>query len=145
MSEEKEEVKKEIPTLNDQEEQSKKRKLEVTMPKKPLSSYMIFCSEKREEIKTQNPQLKFTEVAKELGMRWKALGDAEKRAYDAKSTEQKRIYEENLKIFNETYPNGLPEEDEEDFSDEEEKEESDHSEYEEGSQSEDEEDDVYQE
>ena len=34
------------------------------MPKKPLSMYMLFYSEKREEILAENPSLSMPEVAK---------------------------------------------------------------------------------
>jgi hypothetical protein len=44
-------------------------------------SYMIFCSENRDKIKEEMPELKNTEVMVELGKRWQLLTDEEKVVY----------------------------------------------------------------
>lgn len=46
-----------------------------TRPKRPLSSYMIFLSDQREQIKRENPGMKITEIAKRGGEMWRALED----------------------------------------------------------------------
>lgn len=42
-----------------------------TGPKRPLTSYMLFSQEKRPEVKAANPDMKNTEIVKELGRMWK--------------------------------------------------------------------------
>ena len=42
------------------------------------SGYNVFCSEERVKIKNTSPEMKPQEVMKELGRRWKALGDTKK-------------------------------------------------------------------
>lgn len=44
-------------------------------PKRPLSAYMLWLGEKREQIKRENPGIKVTEVAKKGGEMWRALKD----------------------------------------------------------------------
>lgn len=53
-------------------------------PKRPLSGYMKFAKETRPGIVTENPDLSFGEVGKELGARWRALSDEEKAEWKAK-------------------------------------------------------------
>lgn len=66
--------------------------------KKNCSSYIIFCQHKREEIKKENPKLSATEVARELGKRWNALGESEKSYFQQLSKgEMKEEKEEEKK------------------------------------------------
>jgi hypothetical protein len=78
---------------------TKKAKKDPNEPKKPLSSYMIFCSEKREEAKKQNPDMKLTEISKVLGAEWKELSDKEKKVYQDKAEEAKSAYTQVKKDF----------------------------------------------
>ena len=56
--------------------------------KRPLTPYFIFANEKRAEVKSQNPDIKITEISKKLGEMWKNLSDDEKRIYTDKSKHQ---------------------------------------------------------
>ena len=42
------------------------------------SSFMMFCKEKREELKKSNPQIKPQEISQFAGQAWNLLSDAEK-------------------------------------------------------------------
>jgi hypothetical protein len=42
---------------------------------------MKFCQKERAAVMKENPGIKFTEVGKELGKRWGALSDAEKKKF----------------------------------------------------------------
>ncbi len=53
----------------------------LPMEKKPLSGYMLFAYQKREEVVKNNPSLKVTEVAKKIGELWLKLSDDEKAIY----------------------------------------------------------------
>lgn len=44
-------------------------------PKRPLSGYMIWLGENREQIKSDNPGIKVTEIAKRGGELWRGLKD----------------------------------------------------------------------
>jgi len=56
------------------------------------SSYMYYCEEKRPLLKAENNQLTFAELAKLLGLEWKALSPEEKQKYKARAEEDKKRY-----------------------------------------------------
>ncbi|KAJ1478137.1 high mobility group box domain-containing protein [Baffinella frigidus] len=62
-------------------------------PKKPLSSYMIFSSETRPSVVAANPTMKFGDVAKALGEKWRAMSDAQKAPYKQKEETLKAEFE----------------------------------------------------
>ena len=49
--------------------------------KKPLSGFMKFCKEMRPVVKEEKPGIEFQNIGKELGKKWRALSDAEKKRY----------------------------------------------------------------
>ena len=49
--------------------------------KKALSGFMKFAKAERPNIMKENPNIEFGAVGKELGKRWRALSDAEKKRY----------------------------------------------------------------
>jgi len=66
-------------------------------PKRPLSAYMIWLNDHREQIKKENPGIKVTEIAKRGGELWRALKD--KSEWDAKAVEAKDRYTKLIKEF----------------------------------------------
>lgn len=44
-------------------------------PKRPLSAYMLWLNEHREQIKKENPGSKVTDIAKRGGELWRAIKD----------------------------------------------------------------------
>lgn len=77
---------------------SLKKPKDPNAPKKPLSAYFLYCSEMREELKSDFPELKFGEIAKKLGEMWKD-----------EDTEVKDDYKKRAEIAREKYKseNGL--------------------------------------
>jgi len=74
--------------LDDEAKASYKSKAGALTPKvkkRAPTAYAIFTSEMRARVVEQHPDMKFTEIAKELGARWKALDDEAKDAYKAKA------------------------------------------------------------
>jgi hypothetical protein len=49
--------------------------------KRGPNPFMKFAAKERKNIMNQNPGMPVTEVGKELGKRWRALSDAEKKKY----------------------------------------------------------------
>ena len=45
---------------------------------KKLSAYTHFCQEHRAQVKEENPEMKATDVTKELANMWKSLDEEEK-------------------------------------------------------------------
>ena len=58
-------------------------------PKKKSSrkktGFIVFSKEKRPEVKKENPDMKFTDISKELGKMWKNLSDEEKQVFNDKA------------------------------------------------------------
>ena len=78
------------------------------MPKKPLSMYMLFYSEKREQILKENPALSMPEVAKICSEQYQKLSEKKKLKYKQRCNEMRRQYEENLANFYAKYPDLKP-------------------------------------
>lgn len=66
-------------------------------PKKPLTGYFRFVTERRPLIIQQNPNLKVTEVVKRCSEEWKTLNETEKQKYvDAAKIEMERYAKQYL-------------------------------------------------
>jgi hypothetical protein len=57
------------------------RKTKQEGGKKAMSGYMKFCQKMRPKILKENPGIEFKDVGKQLGAKWRALSDSEKKAY----------------------------------------------------------------
>ncbi|KAF2202358.1 hypothetical protein GQ43DRAFT_430817 [Delitschia confertaspora ATCC 74209] len=89
-----------------------KKKKDPNAPKRGLSAYMFFANEQREKVREENPGIKFGEVGKMLGVKWKALNEKQRAPYDAKAAADKKRYEEEKAA----YAAGADEEEEEEVS-----------------------------
>ena len=67
-------------------------------PKKPLTSFILFGNDNRNKIKKDNPELKSTEISKELGKRWRELSYKKKHKYIKLESDDMERYEYFRKI-----------------------------------------------
>ena len=58
---------------------SPQKKKDPNAPKRGLSAYMFFCQEQRQALKQEKPDMKVTEITSELGKRWRALPEEDKK------------------------------------------------------------------
>eukprot|EP00005_Dracoamoeba_jomungandri_P006114 CAMPEP_0174251592 /NCGR_PEP_ID=MMETSP0439-20130205/1359_1 /TAXON_ID=0 /ORGANISM="Stereomyxa ramosa, Strain Chinc5" /LENGTH=314 /DNA_ID=CAMNT_0015331935 /DNA_START=27 /DNA_END=971 /DNA_ORIENTATION=+ len=72
------------------------------LPKRPLSAYLFFCQEKRGELKEQQPDKSFTELAKLLGEKWREMSDEEKSKYVEMGERAKEEYKVALQHYNDS-------------------------------------------
>ena len=77
-------------------------------PKKPLSMYMLFYSEKREQILKENTTLSMPEVAKICSEQYQKLSDKKKARYKQRCDEMRRVYEDKLANFYANFPEMKP-------------------------------------
>lgn len=56
---------------------SKRKKGKKNGPKRPKSAYIFFCQDKRPEVRENNPEMKATEVTKELGAMWNEIKETD--------------------------------------------------------------------
>ncbi|KAF2165822.1 hypothetical protein M409DRAFT_55682 [Zasmidium cellare ATCC 36951] len=87
-----------------------KKKKDPNMPKRGLSAYMFFANDQRDKVRDDNPGIKFGEVGKILGEKWKGLTEKQKAPYEAKAAADKKRYEEEKAAYT---AGGDDEEDEE--------------------------------
>jgi len=76
----------------------KKRK-DSNKPKRAMSSFMFFANEKRQGLRLEHPELKITEIGKELGRLWKDLADEEKKRYIEQATQDKARYHHAMSTY----------------------------------------------
>jgi len=77
-----------------------KRKKDPNAPKRGLSAYMFFANEHRDKVREENPGIKFGDVGKLLGEKWKELTDKEKGPFEAKAKADKERYESEKARYN---------------------------------------------
>ena len=68
----------------------KKSSKKKTNPRKK-SGYILFCQEKRESLKEDNPDLSNQQIIKELGAMWKALSSDEQAEYNERAAEESSV------------------------------------------------------
>jgi len=68
---------------------SKKRKASGEKEKKGRSAYIMFCAATRLKLKVSEPDLKQTEIMQKMGAMWKAIGEEEKKVYEAQAAQDK--------------------------------------------------------
>lgn len=69
-----------------------KPKKDEHAPKKPLSSYMLFCQDIRAEVTKKHPTLKMSELSKKLAERWSSAKDEVKEEFQKRAEEEKDVY-----------------------------------------------------
>lgn len=77
----------------------KKGKKDPNAPKKPRSSYLLYSTKVRSEVKEQNPSASFSEVAKLIGEKWKEISDAEKKKYEDLAKEDIDRYKREMETY----------------------------------------------
>jgi high mobility group protein B3 len=77
-------------------------------PKRPKTSYFLFCDDRRKIVQKANPEMKNTEIASELGRQWHALSDREKDKYVKLAEKEKKRYTEEMKRYQPSTPVSEP-------------------------------------
>jgi hypothetical protein len=71
----------------------------VGMPKKPLSSYIFFSQQIRDQIRKNNPQMSVNELMKEISARWQKASENEKTPFNELALQDKKRYEDELNLY----------------------------------------------
>ena len=80
------------------------KKKDPNSPKKWRTSYIFFCSEHREKLKTEEPTLTTTQIVSRLAAIWRNLNNEDKQKYEKMALEDKKRYEEEIKQYNPENP-----------------------------------------
>ncbi|XP_018425477.1 PREDICTED: SWI/SNF-related matrix-associated actin-dependent regulator of chromatin subfamily E member 1-related [Nanorana parkeri] len=83
----------------------KRKKVLPNGPKAPITGYVRFLNERREQIRSQYPDLPFPEITKMLGAEWSTLPGQEKQRYLDDAERDKQQYMKELREYqlSETY------------------------------------------
>ncbi|XP_046362337.1 high mobility group protein 20A-like isoform X1 [Haliotis rufescens] len=89
----------------------KKRKNvpEINAPRAPMTGYVLYAIERRQEIKESHPEIMFSDVTKILGQEWSSMSPEKKQKYLTEAEADKQRYITQLKVFqqSDTYQNFL--------------------------------------
>ncbi|OMJ07977.1 High mobility group protein B3 [Smittium culicis] len=87
-------------TVGSVAETPKKTVKDPFAPKRPVSSYILFCNDYREKIKLLEPTLSSQDVSKRMGELWNGISDEEKKKYEEMSLGLRAKYNEDLSNYN---------------------------------------------
>ncbi|CAG8022179.1 unnamed protein product [Penicillium salamii] len=90
---------KEKSTRKAPEKRQVRRKKDPNAPKRGLSAYMFFANDNRDKVREENPGISFGQVGKQLGDKWKALSEDDRKPYDEKAAKDKKRYEEEKAAY----------------------------------------------
>ncbi|KAL7720682.1 Non-histone chromosomal protein [Entamoeba marina] len=92
-------------------EKKAKKVKDPNKPKKAPTAFFIFLSEKREQIKTDFPELKVTQISKKASEMWNALDENDKKDFKDKAEAAKKQHEKDMEAYNAKKANGSEESD----------------------------------
>jgi hypothetical protein len=87
-----------------QEKKDKKKNKHKDEPKKPLSPYICFCTNMRNKVVEDFPDLDNKSVMTKLGELWKSLSDDEKEEWNEAASDDKKRYEKEMAEFYDSHP-----------------------------------------
>ncbi|KAL6756819.1 hypothetical protein V8C86DRAFT_1789455 [Haematococcus lacustris] len=82
-----------------EEAKKPRKKKDPNAPKGALSAFMYFSNANRDKIKAQHPGVKFGEVGKLLGERWKTVSPSEKAVHEAAAKQDKERYQREMAAY----------------------------------------------
>ncbi|KAI9283851.1 putative high-mobility group non-histone chromosomal protein, partial [Umbelopsis sp. AD052] len=68
-------------------------------PKRPVSSYLYFCNDRRAHIKKEQPSIDPKDMVSLLGKEWQALDEAARKQWERKASEDKERYQKQLEVY----------------------------------------------
>lgn len=87
-----------------------KSKVDKNAPKKPKNSYVIFCEENMNSVRSSNPSLKGKEIISLLAKKWKETDEKARKSFEEKSHKDKERYTSEMKTYTPPEPSQQPEE-----------------------------------
>jgi len=78
----------------------KKKKKDPNAPKRNMSAFFLYSNHIRPEVKEQNPDAKFGDIAKMISVKYKALSEKERAKWDSKAADDKERYQREMEVYN---------------------------------------------
>lgn len=79
---------------------SMRPKRDKNLPKGALTSYIIFCTQMRNSIKAENPDIANTDIMKKTGERWRAMSEEERAPWEALAAQDKQRFDDEMAVYN---------------------------------------------
>ena len=77
----------------------KKEKKDSNAPKRAITAFFFFQSERRPELKKEKPELDNRQLIYEMSSEWKAMSDDDKKKYQVKADEDRKRYEKEKAAY----------------------------------------------
>ncbi|XP_037355025.1 high mobility group protein B4 [Talpa occidentalis] len=77
----------------------KRRKRDPQAPRRPPSSFLLFCQDHYAQLKRDNPSWSVVQVAKASGKMWSTTTDTDKRPYEQRAALLRTKYQEDLEDY----------------------------------------------
>ena len=74
-------------------------KKDPNAPKGAKNAYIIFCGDKRDQVKAENPEMNAKEIISEVARLWKETDEDVKAEYQEKATEDKKRYDKEMSNY----------------------------------------------
>ena len=94
-----EEMKDYVP-MEEEGGRKKKAKKDPNAPKRNMSAYFLYSMHARPQVKEDNPEATFGEIARLISAQFKKLNDKEKKKWEKKAAEDKARYQREMAEYN---------------------------------------------
>ena len=97
-----------------------KKKKDPNAPKRAITAFMFYSTKMRPIIKKEQPDIKFTEMGKLIGEKWRELSSDDKKEFEDMANEDKERYNDEMKkyqIKKEAEDDGIDDDQDDDDSD----------------------------
>ena len=84
------------------ERKRKRRKKDPHAPKRGKSSFICFSAATRGMLVKATPTMSTVDVARQLGVRWRAMDATERRPFEEESRKDRQRYEEGMRVYQST-------------------------------------------
>lgn len=78
---------------------NRKKRKDPNAPKRASNAYMIFCKERRAQLKLDRPDLPFGQLGKRLGDMWRSMTAEEKKPYEDRATNDRDRYKGEMNSY----------------------------------------------
>jgi len=78
---------------------NRKKRKDPNAPKRASNAYMIFCKERRTQLKSERPELPFGQLGKRLGDMWRSMTAEEKKPYEDRATSDRDRYKGEMNQY----------------------------------------------
>ena len=76
-----------------------KKRRDPNAPKRAMNAYMIFCKERRPDLKKKFPDLPFGKIGAKLGDMWRNFNAEEKKPYEERASNDRERFKKEMENY----------------------------------------------